>query len=238
MTFLPALLLLLSPAFAAPDLSRQDTWGEREKKEFLQFLKSGGGAAPAAGEVKQISAVNEGSSARAPGKARYVSLELGSESVVAVTGGNTLSHQGSSFAPRLVLGAHLLSWVRLYSGVQVSRLRQEKLDGTRTPLDHYHVPVGLEFALVPLGTPQTRYVILRGGVGFHKFAGRASRSDFGAPLLGVHTSWNAGLGYQWQFSNSNWRAHALLDGYGSLQREKGTSRFYGMGFGAGLVRTF
>jgi hypothetical protein len=236
--FSPAVLLLLAgSAFAAPDLSTQPAWGEKEKKEFLQYLKSGQ-SAPALGEVKQVSMKDEGSSAAAPRKARYATLELGSESVMSVVDGTRLSHQGSGFSPRLILGTHLTTWARLYSGVQYSRIRQQKLDGTRTPIEHVQIPLGVEFALVPLGTPQTRYVVLRGGVGLHSFSGKAAQADFAGPLLGVHSSWNAGLGYEWQFSNSNWRTHFMFDGYGSLARKKGTARFYGTGLSLGLVRTF
>ena len=48
-----ALLLLPVLAAAQPDLTKQEAWSDKEKKEFLQYLRSGqgGGAAAVSAEA-------------------------------------------------------------------------------------------------------------------------------------------------------------------------------------------
>jgi hypothetical protein len=113
---------------------------------------------------------------------------------------------------------------------------QDKLDGTRAHFAHVEVPLGLELALIPLGTPHTRYFILRGGVSSHHFIGAGKKTDFKAPLLAWRPAWNLGLGYEWQFDNSNWRFHSVAEGYRSFAG-KGAP-FYGIGLSTGFVYTF
>ncbi|MBI4667595.1 MAG: hypothetical protein HY747_00150 [Elusimicrobia bacterium] len=102
----------------------------------------------------------------------------------------------------------------------------------------FQAPSGLELALIPLGTPHTRYIILRGGASAHYFTkpkGYQS-NDFEAPLQGLRGAWNLGLGYEWQIADSNWRIHTLLEGYKSFER-RGSDRFFGAGLTAGFVYT-
>lgn len=229
-------LLLTGAAFARaetlPSLRDQAAWGEKEKKEFLGFLKSN--QAIPAGQVKQIAAGNGGG--RSPSKARYASLALASDTLILDTGGGRSKTEATTLGPKLLAGGHVFSWVRYYAGVKYNRVGQEKLDGTRAHLSHIEIPLGLELALIPLGTPHTRYFLLRGGVSEHYFYGSAKKADFKNPLLGWRPAWNLGLGYEWQFDNSNWRFHSLAEGYRSFAGNG--AQFYGIGLTAGFVYTF
>lgn len=214
-----------------PNLKNQAAWGDKEKKEFLGFLKS---SQPIpAGQVKQIASSND--ARQAPSKARYASLALVTDTLILDTGGGRTKTETTTLGPKLLVGGHVFSWVRYYAGVKYNRVGQEKLDGTRAHFSHLEVPVGLELALIPLGTPHTRYFLLRGGVSEHFFYGSPKKSDFREPLLGWRPAWNLGLGYEWQFSNSNWRFHALAEGYRSFS---GGTQFYGLGLTTGFVYTF
>lgn len=233
-------LLLLAPAAAAaaglPDLKRQAAWGEKEKKEFLNFLRSD--APVPAGQVKAVAGGNGGDGrSAAPRKARYASLGLLADTLIIDTGGGRSRTETTTVGAKLLAGGHLFSWVRYYAGLKYNRVGQDKLDGTRAHLSHVEIPAGVELALIPLGTPHTRYVLLRGGVSYHQFSGPANKADFRAPLLGYHPAWNLGLGYEWQFDNSNWRFHSLAEGYRTFYRP-GKTQFYGLGVTAGFVYTF
>ncbi len=219
-------------AESLPNLHSQAAWGEKEKKEFLGFLKSN--QAVPAGQVKQIAAGDD--ARRSPSKARYASLALVSDMMILDAGGGRTKTETTTFGPKLLAGGHIFSWVRYYSGIKYNRVGQEKLDGTRAHLSHIEVPLGLELALIPLGTPHTRYFLLRGGVSEHYFYGSAKKSDFKNPLLGWRPAWNLGLGYEWQFDNSNWRFHSLAEGYRTFSAS--STRFYGLGLTAGFVYTF
>jgi hypothetical protein len=233
--FLLLLSLACVPAFSAalPDLHAQADWTDKEKKEFLDFLKSGA-QAPAYGQVKYVAPEKGGSSGVS--KARYLTLDLATDTMTLDRGGFSRT-EATTFGPRLIAGGHLFSWVRYYAGLQYNRIGQNRLDGTRMQTDHFQVPAGLELALIPLGTPHTRYVLLRGGVSEHYFSGGAGTAHYRLPLAGWRPAWNVGVGYEWQFDNSNWRWHALAEGYRSFAGGDRT-QFYGLGVTAGLVRTF
>ena len=229
------LLLLNAPCLRAeslPNMRNQAAWGDKEKKEFLGFLKSN--QPIPAGQVKQIAAGDSGR--RAPSKARYASLALVTDTMILDTGGGRTATETTTLGPKLLAGGHIFSWVRYYAGVKYNRVGQERLNGTKAQLSHIEVPLGLELALIPLGTPQTRYFLLRGGVSEHYFYGSAKKSDFRAPLQGWRPAWNLGLGYEWQFDNSNWRFHSLAEGYRSFSGHG--AHFYGLGLTAGFVYTF
>lgn len=231
-------LLALCPARSGaadlPDMRKQAAWGEKEKKEFLGFLKTN--QAVPAGQVKAVAGGN-GNGRAAPHRARYASLGLVSDTMIVDAGAGRTKTETTTLGGKLLVGGHLFSWVRYYAGVKYNRVGADKLDGTRAHLSHLEVPAGLELALIPLGTPHTRYVLLRGGVSSHRFSGPANKTDFSAPLLGWHPAWNIGLGYEWQFDNSNWRFHSLAEGYRSFYRS-GKTQFYGLGITAGFVYTF
>ncbi|MDD5209484.1 MAG: hypothetical protein PHV36_08860 [Elusimicrobiales bacterium] len=233
--FAISLILLgttLPRAESLPNLHNQAAWSEKDKKDFLGFLKSN--QAVPAGQVKQIAAGDD--ARRAPSKARYASLALVSDTMILDLGGGRTKTETTTFGPKLLAGGHIFSWVRYYAGLKYNRVGQEKLDGTRAHLSHIEVPLGLELALIPLGTPHTRYFLLRGGVSEHYFYGSAKKSDFKNPLLGWRPAWNLGLGYEWQFDNSNWRFHSLAEGYRTFSAS--STRFYGLGLTAGFVYTF
>jgi hypothetical protein len=235
--FLIALLLLCAGAHARaaalPDLKSQAAWTEKEKQEFLGFLKSNQ-PPPVAGQVKYVAPQKGGRSGFS--KARYASLALETDTLILDAGGGKTRTESATIGPKLLVGGHLFSWVRYYTGLQYNRIGQDKLDGTRAQLSHVQIPLGVELALIPLGTPQTRYVLLRGGVSEHYFGGPGKKSDFREPLLGWRPAWNLGLGYEWQLDESNWRFHSLAEGYRSFA--VGGTQFYGLGVTAGFVYTF
>ncbi|MBI4370584.1 MAG: hypothetical protein HY547_10200 [Elusimicrobia bacterium] len=219
-----------------PDLSRQDQWGEPEKKAFLKFLQSGE-QIPALGQVKENSSVSPEGQTHAPSKARYLTLSLAAETLL-IKNKTTdqLTDLGASFGPRLLIGGHLFSWMRCYSGIEYHRIEESNIGGSNSYLDHYQVPLGLELALIPLGTPHTRYIILRGGAVAHSFDGIDSKSNFVDPLEGMQFSWMGALGYEGQIPDTKWRLHALVEASKTLDKE--SPKFYGLGFSLGLVRTF
>ena len=227
-----ALMLLAGPAAAAslPDLKNQAAWSEKEKQEFLGFIKSSQPVPPG-----QVKAMSSGSGRLVAHRARYAGLSLVSDTMILDSGGGRKKTETTTLGPKLLVGGHLFSWVRYYAGLKYNRVGQEKLDGSRAHLSHFEAPVGLELALIPLGTPHTRYVLLRGGVSEHFFSGPAKKSEFRAPLQGWRPAWNLGLGYEWQFDNSNWRINSLAEGYRSFS---GGTQFYGLGLTAGFVYTF
>ncbi len=231
-------LACLAPAASAaslPDLHDQAAWSEKEKREFLGFLKSGQPAPVNGGQVKAVP--GGGGTYAAPRKARYASLALETDTLVLDEGGGRTVTETTTIGPKLLVGGHLFSWVRYYAGLKYNRIGQQRTDGTRAHLSHFEVPAGIEFALIPLGTPQTRYVLLRAGLSEHYFSGPGTKADYKAPLLGWRPAWNLGLGYEWQFDNSNWRFHTLAEGYRSFGGG-GRTLFYGAGLTAGFVYTF
>jgi len=228
-----------APATAAPestpDLSHQEKWTDKDKQDFLQYLRSGT-SLPADGQVRDTG--EAGQPSQVLHKARFATLELATDDVMTVAGNGSILNESATVGPKLLVGTHVFSWVRLYGGAMYTRFRQGKLDGSRASVDHVQLPLGVELALVPLGTPQTRYVILRGGVALHEFSSRTVSSDFRTPLIGWQASYNAGLGYEWQFEQSPWRIHALAEGYKSMMRHGSSARFYGLGLSLGAVYTF
>ncbi len=236
--FLLVPLLLLSPlpkaaAQALPDLKSQASWGEKEKQEFLKHLKSN--QELPSGLVKNVPA-SPGSRAGSH-KARYLSLSPLSDALIVVGSDGKLNTGEPSFGARLAAGGHLFSWIRYYAGVKYTRLKQEKLDGSRARLTHYEFPAGIELALIPLGTPHTRYVVMRVGLSEHYFSSSAKGSDFQTSVKGWHPAWNAGIGYEWQVPDTRWRVNILTEGYRSFAGGK-TPEFYGIGLTAGLAYTF
>jgi len=232
--FLVPAASLPAGALTPPDLASQKAWGEGDKKAFLEFLKSNQ-PMPAAGNVKEVT-TPKGYEATTH-KARYLGLSLLTDTVYTETSDGTLHRESTTLGPKVMVGGHLFTWLRYYGGVQYNSLKQNKLDGSQARLSHFQVPLGLEVALVPLGTPQTRYVLLRGGLAAHYVAGPDSDSDFKAPILGLRGTWNAALGYEWQVYNSDWRLNALVEGYRSISRQGGAN-FYGLGLTLGAAYTF
>ena len=226
---------LCAPAAFAQDLNHQDVWSEGDKKAFLNYLKSGKEGA-VTGSVKEVPGAAEETVVKVR-KARYATLELASDTVFTVAPSGALANQSTSFGPRLLVGGHLFTWIRYYGGVQYNSMTMPQNSGQRALVSHVQIPLGLELALIPLGTPQTRYVLLRGGVTAHHFGSNADSGTFQTPLIGWQGSWNVGLGYEWQVPQTGWRLHLLAEGYKSFLL-KDASRFYGVGLTGGVAYTF
>lgn len=227
-------LILMNAAHAVPDLSSQGKWGNGEKKQFLKYLRSGK-QMPIKGEVRSVSepSYTGVSSSKKP---LYLSASFLTNTMFLEGRDKVRRAVSSNLGGRFVFGGHLFSWVRYYTGVQYTAIDQKRRDGRDARLNHYQIPVGLELALIPLGTPHTRYVLLRGGISAHYVEGNANDEDFDTSLLGVRGSYNLGLGYEWQISNTRWRINGLVEGMRSISREKG-SKFSGAGVTLGAVYT-
>lgn len=233
-SLLLAFLLLAAPAAAQrlPDLGGQAAWTEKEKQEFLKYIKSDRTAVPS-GQVRTRTVPGAGASRVR--RARYLALGFSAEEFSSENPAARVSSVSSGLGPRLLAGGHLFSWVRYYGGLRYGRLGQERLDGTTARLSHVEIPAGIELALIPLGTPHTRYILIRGGVSAHAFSG-ARKAEFAEPLVGWRMAWNLGLGYEWQFPGSNWRVNVAAEGYKSFSGR--SPQFYGMGASAGAAYTF
>ncbi len=233
------LFVWTSPSFCqtVPDLKNQAAWGDKEKQEFLKYLKSNQ-PTQITGQVKETgeAALTE-TERQTVSKPKFLTMNIVSDTVLTMANNGELKSSNTALGPKIMIGGHLFSWVRYFTGIKWTRVYQGKLDGSRARLSHFEVPLGVELALIPLGTPHTRYVLMRAGISGHCMSGKATDSDFESSILGWHAAWNLGVGYEWQFANSNWRAHALAEGYKSII-SKGTPQFYGVGFTGGLVYTF
>ena len=115
-------LLLLGPLAPAgaqtlPDMKDQASWGEKDKQEFLKFLKSNQ-QMPVTGQVKDVPA---GKGGRALSRrARYLTLNAFSDKM------NTGK---PSFGPEILAGGHLFSWIRYYGGLKYTGIKRNKLSG-------------------------------------------------------------------------------------------------------------
>ena len=217
-----------------PDLKSQAGWKEKDKQDFLKFLKSDK-QAPVTGQVKSVP--GGGDRNWTPRKARYLTLALAGESILTVDNAGKRATAPLAFGPELLAGGHLFSWIRYYGGLKYNRTTQDRLAGGHARLEHYEIPAGIELALIPLGTPQTRYVLLRAGVSAHYFTGPVKKTALNPSLLGWHEAWNVALGYEWQFADSRWRANILAEGCRSFVH-KNSPEFYQAGLTAGLAYTF
>ncbi len=201
---------------AAPDLSNQRGWSFQDKKEFLQQLESN--QPMPTGEVQYWQTPARDNLKQA----RFLSLSLGYEGFYCFDSEEKLLGDTQSFSSRLVYGWHLFSWVRFYAGLGYSKFEIPRPDATPHRIAHWKLPVAIELALIPLGTPHTRYVLLRFGANLHYFK-EEKRSDDDAPTLnlGTRRSYNIGVGYEWQIAESNWRINTVLEGYQTVEKING-----------------
>jgi hypothetical protein len=232
------LLLLAAAALPArsqtlPPLDAQKTWTDADKKEFLKFLNSN--APLPSGQVKAIAAARTEPAYSGPARA----FEIGpaATSLFPYAGTGRASHAVSLPGGRILYERHYRPWLRGYVGVEGEDLRQKRLDGQTATLTRGAVPVGVEFALVPLDTPQTRCVLLRAGVVASDVTGPGRRGDFYAPVLGASAAWDVGLGYEWQIPDSRWRLNGAVDGLHSISNSHGVG-YYGLGLSAAVAYTF
>jgi len=236
--------MLLTTALALaqkPNLKNQSAWTEADKKAFLQYLDSGK-QAPIFGNVNLKNVEGEEPQSEQlynfnSAKAKYINFSALTNSMYTVGNDNVRHPISHNLGGKILIGGHIFTWVRFYFGVQYSALDQTMKNGQKARLNHYEVPAGFELALIPLGTPQTRYVILRGGASAHYIEGNREDSDFDNSLLGYRGTWNLGLGYEWQIPNTSWRFNTLIEGFKSISKEEG-SKFTGAGLTTGTVYTF
>lgn len=224
-----------SAAETPPPLDQQRAWTPADKAQFLRYLGSSAPALPA-GDVK---------SAGAPPAEGYASFRAARSISVSPTYLQLFPYAGSRYGGtvhdgaggKVLLERHVRPWLRTYAGLEYDPLSQRRLDGSTARLTRWAVPAGVEFALVPLATPQTRYVLLRLGAVASDITGPGSRADFAAPVLGTSAAWDMGLGYEWQIADSRWRVNAAVDGLRSIASRGGVA-YYGMDTTLGVVFTF
>lgn len=189
-------LLISSRALAAPSMKDQKNWTEGDKQEFLKYLDTGRGA-PISGQVRDVAFPESAEEYRAPArKPFYLALE---------------ANTSRSLGPRVLAGNHLFSWIRYFAGIEFHSFERAKLNGSMADVSDFQVPLGLEFALIPLGFPHTEYILLRGGLGLHAVSSDAESTEFANSILGVRLTWNLGIGYEWQIKETGFRVHALAE---------------------------
>lgn len=220
-----------------PDLNNQERWNDADKKKFLDYLRSGESLFNGIGD-KLVTANGNGGPALKLHKARFLTLAPFTDTLLIQNAERKIETESTTVGGQILIGTHIFSWVRCFAGARYSAYRRDRLDGDRSKIEHLHLPAGIEFALIPLGTPQTRYIILRLGGAAHHFLTAAEKSDFRLDLIDWRYSWNAGLGYEWQIPDSRWRLHLAAEGYRSIEEKKGDLRFFGTGASLGLVLTF
>jgi hypothetical protein len=225
----------LARAQSLPPLGAQQSWTDADKAEFLRYLNSN--APLPGGQVSKTAATAEGDASWSFHAAR--SLELGPATTILYpySGNHYSGAVGGGPGARLVFEQHFEPWLRFYAGLEGETLDQKERDGQTASLTRWAAPMGLEFALVPLSTPQTRYVLLRLGLAPANVSGAASSGDFASPILGASAAWDLGLGYEWQISDSRWRLNAALDGLHSISNRANIS-YYGLGGALAAVYTF
>lgn len=223
-------------AGAAVSLSNQGAWTDSDKAEFLNYLDSGK-EPPISGQVRSVRpALSEARDEPSAQKPFYLTVEAVGGVTVTEAQGSAPSDQEATIGPRLTFGGHLFSWIRFFAAFEYDSLNELHLDGTRSGVDHFQIPIGLELCLIPLGSPQTQYILLRGGFGTHLFNTGTASSLFVNPVVGVEETWDLGLGYEWQIRESHLRFHALA----ATQIAFGfqTSRFYSVDLTAGVAYLF
>lgn len=222
-------------AQSAPPLNSQQVWTEKDKADFLHYLNSNAPMPSGQSQVKATAARSgESWSYR---EAQAVELGPASTMIFPFTGNGHATTAASLPGVRALYEKHFFPWLRGYGGLEAEALHQTRTDGAQGKLTRWAVPLGVEFALVPLATPQTRYVLLRLGIAVSDVAGADKRSSFAAPVLGTSAAWDLGLGYEWQIPDTTWRLNAALDGLRSMG-DRGGVGYYGLGMTAAAAYTF
>jgi hypothetical protein len=218
-----------------PPLDAQKTWTDADKAEFLKYLNSN--APLPAGSVSR--AAPEASSDLEFTSRAARSLELGpaTTSLFPYSGGHYSGTVDGGPGARVVFEQHYEPWMRFYAGLEGETLYQKERNGQTASLTRWAAPAGVEFALVPLSTPQTRYVLMRLGVAPAAVSAAANRNEFSTPILGASMAWDLGLGYEWQIPDSRWRINAAIDGLHSISNRDDVS-YYGLGATLAVVYTF
>ncbi len=220
-------------AQSAPPLNSQQVWTEKDKADFLHYLDSNA-PMPSGGQVKAAGRSKESWSYR---EAQAIEIGPASTMIFPFTGNGHATTVAALPGVRVLYEKHFFPWLRGYGGLEGEALRQTRTDGAQGKLTRWAVPLGVEFALVPLATPQTRYVLLRLGLAVSDVAGADKRSSFAAPILGTSAAWDLGLGYEWQIPDTTWRLNAALDGLRSMG-DRGGVGYYGLGMTLAAAYTF
>ncbi len=215
-----------------PPLNDQKDWTDQDKREFLDYLQSN--QPMPKGKARNIALPPGALGTESPAWA----LELAPETVT------LYPYDQNGYGPTAegLLGAralyerHFFTWMRGYAGFEGVPMDEKENSGATAELVRWAIPVGLEFALVPLGTSQTRYVILRAGVEAADMTG-APAGAFAAPLAGPSAAWDVALGWERQFPDTHWRMNIALDGLHSITNPGGVG-YVGFGATAEFAYTF
>jgi len=230
-----SLLCASARAQTVPPLADQKSWTDADKAEFLKYLNSD--APMPTGSVSKSAAPASSDANFTSHAARSIELGPATTSIFPYSGGHYSGTVDGGPGARLVVEQHFEPWLRFYAGLEGEPLYQKERNGQTASLTRWAAPAGLEFALVPLSTPQTRYVLMRLGVAPAAVSAATNRSDFSAPILGMSLAWDLGLGYEWQIPDSRWRLNAALDGLHSISNRDDVS-YYGLGAALAVVYTF
>jgi len=229
--FIPGLLYTGLSGFAMPDLKQQKGWGPGEKKAFLRFLESG--ASSGRSRIRYVP-VN---SSMVPGSSRrplFVGTSLVYEKLFSAGKDTNVRETASQAGGRFVLGGHIYSWLRLFSGLTYTQMNRKTLDQKTQNVRHFQVPLLIEAPLIPLGTSHTNYLLIRGGASYHWLRG-AEKDDLFNPV----EDWDIrfGVGYEWQIYNSRFRYNIVLEGYEARPVSENRSEFSSFGVNFGLILT-
>ncbi len=235
-TVLVATLIALGTTYptqgSVPNLKNQKKWSASEKNNFFKFLKKEGGLDDA------------------PNK----SVTLESELSQSLVGDHYGTYLGAGYrfhsiffhdlektdwgsflhGPELTLGRPLLSWFRL----ALSASYVVNQNSARSPIPRlsrrlHGIGAALfaEAALIPLGSPFTRYLLLRAGMSVEQLWSRDNAvTRFRASPL-------ASAGYEWQLGENFFRFNALIQASYPILGPQ-TERYLEVGPQLGLAYVF
>ena len=172
------------PAAEQPDLTRQKTWGKKEKDAFYEWLKEQQRNRTSAEENKPVRLQPLEQLQQTPGtlSSRYLSPRFAAYGLLGFMrelppppeeGGTEGLVPGGEIDARIVglelqYGKPIKTWFRQLYGLGVYKGSAEwHLPDPPSPdagFSLYRFGYHLELALVPLGLDQTRNIVLRGGV--------------------------------------------------------------------------
>ena len=214
--FIASGLFMSSEAFANPNLKRQQKWNKNEKDNFINGIQKNKGATY---QDKDITLAEKADQNKIfgnhAGKYLSFSYHLGRYTSLA---GDNWGYNSYTNGPLLLWGDHLFSWVRFAIGAQYSRIKIKLEQFAYTNLDKVSIPSFIELALIPLGSPHTRYLIFRGGIiGEYVWGSKTSIdamdsiNESNLNILGLTGSWYSLVGYEWQLGENFWRIHVAMD---------------------------
>jgi len=230
--FIPFVLFLLSTLFICsfissevvanpnlnsnPNLKRQQKWTKKEKDNFINGIQRNRGATYQDKDITLFEKTDQNKLfGNHAGKYLSLSYHLGRYTSLA---GDNFGYNSYTNGPLLLWGDHLFSWVRFALGAQYSKIRIKLKEYDYASFDKVSVPTFIELALIPLGSPHTRYLIFRGGViGDYVWGSKAAKeamnfnNESNLNILGLTGSWYSLAGYEWQLGENFWRIHVAMD---------------------------